>query len=185
MRPLATRHALLALAAALTMGVPGAARAQSAAAAEAATAEAVIYLVRHAETTGEAGGDPPLSAAGIARAAAWAATLADAGVTRVYTTPYRRTTSTAEAVAYDLGVQVETYDPRDPAALLATVKQGGRFLVVGHSNTVPALVEALGGAPGRPIREDEHDRLYVVVLGGGHATTALLRQPPMPAGGGR
>ena len=54
----------------------------------------------------------------------------------------------------------------------------GNHLVVGHSNTPPMLVEALGGAPGGPIGEDEYDRLYVVTLApDGPVHTALLRIP--------
>ena len=49
--------------------------------------------------------------------------------------------------------------------------------VVGHSNTVPGLVEYLGGTPGGPIDEKmEYDRLYVVHTGSGRpASTTLLR----------
>ncbi|MEX0893528.1 MAG: phosphoglycerate mutase family protein, partial [Gemmatimonadota bacterium] len=144
----------------------------------------VVYLVRHAETTDAAGGDAPLSAQGQARAALLARTLADAGVTRVFTTPYRRTTGTAEAVAAALALDVERYDPRSPGEMLAAVRGSGRSLVVGHSNTIPDLVAALGGTPGEPISEHEHDRLYVLVLHEGGTTTTLLRfgAPPTDSG---
>jgi len=51
----------------------------------------------------------------------------------------------------------------------------GRHLVLGHSNTTPQLVEALGGEPGAPIEEMEYDRLYIVTLMDGRTSTVLLR----------
>jgi hypothetical protein len=47
--------------------------------------------------------------------------------------------------------------------------------VLGHSNTTPDLVTALGGDPQGPIAEMEYDRLYVVTLTDEGASTVLLR----------
>jgi len=179
-RPLCRNSFILALAAVAVLGAPRDLQARQSAEPPAT----VVYLVRHAETTGAAGGDAPLSAEGQARAALLARTLADAGITRVFTTPYRRTTGTAAAVADALALDVERYDPRNPGEMLTAVRGTGRFLVVGHSNTVPDLVAALGGTPGEPISEHEHNRLYVLVLHEGGATTTLLRvgTPPTAVG---
>ena len=61
--------------------------------------------------------------------------------------------------------------------LADTIKaRGGRHLVVGHSNTTPAMVEILGGDSGSPIVEEyEYDRLYVVSITGNKVNTVLLR----------
>ena len=59
----------------------------------AAMAEHTIYLVRHAEKA--KGKDPVLTAQGKQRAENLAQMLQDAGVTRVYSTDYRRTQQTA------------------------------------------------------------------------------------------
>lgn len=142
-----------------------------------AAIEAVVFLVRHAETEPDGTRDPALSAAGRARAARLAGLLRDAGVDRVLTSPYARTRTTARAVAGD-DRPVAEYDPSDLPALAARLRrEGGRVLVVGHSNTTPELVRLLGGDPGPPIREDEHDRLYVLVPGGagGAGGTVVLR----------
>ena len=84
--------------------------------------------------------------------------------------------STAAPTATEVGVEVASYDPRDlpgfAAHLLATP---GRHLVVGHSNTTPEMVEALGGDPGSPIEEFEYDRIYVVVASDDGVETILLR----------
>lgn len=148
----------------------------------------VVWLVRHAERAddGPAGGDmvaparqedPTLSAAGRRRAQVLRTLLADVRLQRIVSTDYRRTRATADPVAAAHGIVVESYDPRDLPGLAARIRAaGGRWLVVGHSNTTPELVEALGGDPGPPIDEFEYDRLYQVVIAPGTTVeTTLLR----------
>lgn len=148
---------------------PAAARAQ-------APAAELIVLVRHAETTPDGTRDPALSGGGTERAARLATLLADAGIDRVHSSPYRRTRQTAGPVAAAGGREVEEYDPRalpDVAARL--LAEPGRHLVVGHSNTTPALVELLGGEPGPDIAEDEHGRIYFLFPAEGAVRTLVLR----------
>ena len=136
----------------------------------------VVYLVRHAERAEDGTNDPPVSQAGEERARLLARMLGDAGIERIHSTDYRRTRATAAPLADRLGLQVESYDPRDLRALAARLQtEGGRHLVVGHSNTTPDAVRALGGAPGDPIHESEYDRLYIVVVTGDGVTTELVR----------
>lgn len=129
-----------------------------------AGASATVYLVRHGETEGEGSGRA-LSAAGRARAEALAERLAGAGVEAIYTTDLRRTRETAAPLAARLGLAPRLYDPDDLAGFAAQLRRAtGTLLVVGHSNTTPELVALLGGEPGAPIAEDEHDRLYRLEL---------------------
>jgi broad specificity phosphatase PhoE len=136
----------------------------------------VVYLVRHAEKVDDSR-DPELSVPGHERAAELARLLADAGVSRVFSTDYVRTRDTAGPLAQALGVEVTLYDPSDLEAFANELRgMPGRHLVVGHSNTTPAMVAALGGEPGAPIDESEYDRIYVVVLDGDDTPkTVLLR----------
>lgn len=136
-----------------------------------AAAQQLVYLVRHAERAdGGAGSmtsetDPPLSKAGEARAARLAAMLADARVTAIYATEYRRTQDTAKPLAARLGLKVLSNPARDGDALIAKLKKDHAadvVLLVGHSNSIPALVKALGGQE-ITIRDDEYDNLFVVV----------------------
>lgn len=141
----------------------------------------IVFLVRHAEkTTGEGYGqarDPRLTKAGKERARTLARLLAPAGITAIHSTDYRRTRETAAPVAEALDLDVQLYDARMLESFAEELqKSPGRHLVVGHSNTTPALVNLLGGEPGEPIVEaDEYDRLYVLVIGT-DGSVATIRQ---------
>lgn len=136
----------------------------------------VVYLVRHAEKVDDSR-DPPLSSAGEVRAARLAEMLAEAGIERIHSTDLRRTRDTATPLADTLGITVELYDPFALSDLAARLRaEGGVHLVVGHSNTTPEMVTALGGDPVSPIDELEYDRLYVVrVAPDGSVDSALRR----------
>jgi phosphohistidine phosphatase SixA len=136
----------------------------------------IIYLVRHAETVPDGTRDPVLSEDGQARARWLAVILSHARLDAVYTTDYHRTANTAQPAAAANQVEPTVYDPSDLSGLAWELKaQGGRALVVGHSNTTPALVAALGGDGGPPIRPAEYDRLYTVVIRGDSVRTVMLR----------
>ncbi len=178
----------IAFAVALAVGC-GAATAAPLAAQE-ADPGAVVWLVRHAERADDGmhdQPDPELSAAGQARARELARLLSEAGITSIHSTPYRRTQQTAQPLAEALGLTVNAYDPRagqEMEAWLDALRRAGRHLVVGHSNTTPAMVEALGGDAGPPIDADEYDRIYVLhIAGSGRVTSTLLRFGASAPGG--
>lgn len=138
-----------------------------------------FFVLRHADDLDE-GRDPVLSEAGEARARELADLLEPAQIGYILSSDYHRTRDTVAPLAALLGLPVEIYDPRELPALVEVLRErGGTGLVVGHSNTTPALVELLGGDPGAPIAETEFDRLYVVVTDfSGAATTIRLRYGP-------
>lgn len=130
-----------------------------------------VYLVRHAEKGTEPANDPPLSAPGQARARALAVALADAGVRSILTTQLLRTRETARPLAEKLGLMGKVVGVSGAAkahavAVAAAVKAqpAGAVLVVGHSNTVPLIVEALGGPAMPMICDSQYANLYVVQL---------------------
>lgn len=75
-----------------------------------------IHLVRSARTALSAEGrftgrlDPPLDGEGLTQARAAARSLADAGVSAVFTSPLRRAAQTADAIARWVGVRLEVVD---------------------------------------------------------------------------
>jgi phosphohistidine phosphatase SixA len=129
-----------------------------------ATAESTLFVVRHAEKA-DATKDPGLSEAGRARAKALAQMLRDANITAIYATEFKRTQQTAAPLAKALGVALTTLPASDTAALAAKLRAlPGNALVVGHSNTIPDLIKALGISEAINIAENDYDNLFAVVL---------------------
>ena len=138
------------------------------------SAHTTVLITRHAETAD--GEDPALSPAGVARAQALAHLLSEAGVDAIYVTQYRRTRETGAPLAETLGLAVREVEARAVAQLARRVRdehRGEVVLVVGHSNTVPAMVEALGAPPVEPIGEDEYGALFLVTIDGGGSTSVM------------
>ncbi len=136
---------------------------------------ATITLVRHAETNDE-DRSRPLSPAGEERAQILAWVTAEMQVDRIFTTDLLRTRGTAQPTADARGIELEVYDPRDLGGFAEMLLGlGENVLVSGHSNTTPALAEALGGEPGEPIAEaTEHDRLYLLTVCDGTTVSSLF-----------
>ena len=144
--------------------------------AKAATAPTIIYLSRHAEKV-IGPDDPDLTPQGQARARQIAATLRSAGIAHVFSTKAKRAMQTAQPLAGQLGLTVQTYDAAQAAKFVQEIKKlPGAMLVIGHSNTVPPLVQLLGGEPGPEIDEQtEFDRLYQLIIApDGSVTTVRL-----------
>lgn len=141
-----------------------------------------MILVRHAEKASAPREDPGLSAAGQARAQALAQVLADRGIAAVLTSPLRRTRETAAPVAEAAGVQpraigFEGGTAAHVAAVVAAVREqpAGAVLVVGHSNTVPAILAALGGPTLADFCETSHSHLLQLYLASDDGRARLLR----------
>jgi broad specificity phosphatase PhoE len=138
-----------------------------------AQSSTVVIVVRHAEKATDDPRDPTLSDAGQTRAQALAKALEHAGLDAAYSTQYRRTRQTAEpsANAAGLRVQVRPIDGGNAATYAADLARdlralpaGSTALVVGHSNTVPDLVEAISGQAAADMPETEYDRYTVIIL---------------------
>jgi phosphohistidine phosphatase SixA len=128
-----------------------------------ATAQKAVLLVRHAEKVDESK-DPPLSAAGKARARSLARHLRTAGVTAIFVTQYKRTASTAAPLAAVASVKAVVIDADDRQALVDRIrKEKGVVLVVGHSDTVPEILRLMGHPEPVTIARTEYDSLFVLV----------------------
>jgi phosphohistidine phosphatase SixA len=131
---------------------------------EAASTGTTFVIVRHAEKATDDPRDPSLTPAGEARAERLAQMLADAPLTAVYATAFRRTRLTAEPAARLHGLPVTTYEakqpPADTASELRARHTHGNVLVVAHSNTAPGLAAALCDCDVEPLTESEYGRYY-------------------------
>lgn len=135
-------------------------------------ATTTIIFVRHAEKADAPADDPGLSPAGLRRAAELARQLVDAdvirGVDAIYSTPFKRTRETAQAVADALDLPINTYDADDTEPILESIlknHKGQIILVVAHSDTLPVLIANLGASKRvPPIAEDEYDNIYIISI---------------------
>jgi broad specificity phosphatase PhoE len=164
---------ILSVLLALGLLLPAVAHAQS----------ATIVLVRHAEKVDEST-DPPLSEAGTRRAQALATALSNADVRGIYITQYQRTRATALPLAAATQLEpvvVDAISGNAPAHAERVAERiradapGGTVLVVGHSNTVPAIIAALGGPDVGSIGDDDYHDFFVLQLDGKSARLIRAR----------
>jgi len=131
----------------------------------AARPQMTIFVVRHAEKA-DASENASLSEIGRARAESLAMTLKDSNIAAIYATEFKRTQETAASLARALGLEVTIVPASQTESLAAKLKMtNGNTLVVGHGNTIPGLLKALGIAKPVTINDADYDNLYVVVLG--------------------
>ena len=131
-----------------------------------------VIVVRHAEKAAAPANDPVLTPVGEQRARDLAASLAHAGVGTIITTQFQRTQSTAKPLAdtakLTITVVAAASDTKAHAEAVAAKARaaavGSVVLIVGHSNTVPAIIAALGGPTLPAICDAEHANLFVLAF---------------------
>lgn len=129
-----------------------------------------LYLVRHFEKQSQQQ-DPELTEEGLKRAQSLVNLLANKDIAVVYSTSYRRTQQTASPSAQALGLDITSYSPSDLPAFAQQLKRNKQnALVVGHSNTTPALISHLGGKA-KKIAEYEYGELFVLIMLDGKVVT--------------
>ena len=132
-----------------------------------------IYVMRHLHTPAGVS-DPDLTAEGVKYAAAVNDWFLRDPPNAIYVSSTKRAQQTAAPLAARLKITPKIYDPRDTPGLIASVSaETGTVLIVGHSNTVPDIVEKLGGErPGDLTHEDFGDIWHVA---GPAKTTTRVR----------
>jgi len=134
--------------------------------AAAADATPVIFIVRHAEKASGGGKDPELSVEGQKRADALANILKDSQITAVFVTEFKRTQETAAPTARAAHVRPTMIPANDIGVLIEKLRAlNGNALVVGHGNTIPDLLKALGIATPVSISEDDYAEIFAVLAG--------------------
>jgi broad specificity phosphatase PhoE len=133
----------------------------------------VVIVIRHAEKASDQGSDPELTDKGTRRAQALIEAVGDAAVSAIYSSQFKRTQDTVAPLAEHHGVPITTMEvsgaslktyPQQLADDLLQNHRGETVVVVNHSNTVPLIVGALGGAAVPPITEEEYDDFFIVII---------------------
>ena len=140
-----------------------------------------VILIRHADRTRSATDQdpgPPLNTKGKARAQELIHVLGTSGIVAIYHSHFTRAKQTASPLAAHLsGITKKQLDdaPEIQNNILAN-HAGKAVLVIGHSDTVPALITLLAGGEMSDINDDEFDNLFIVtVLGPGKASVTHLK----------
>ncbi len=146
----------------------------------------LVVVVRHGEKAPAPPNDPVLSVAGMARAAALDSAVHDLSVTDVVVSQLQRTRLTASVFIARAnpavhvvpigaaGVASHVQALADTVRAITRTAGRGGVLVVGHSNTVTRIVEALGG-PAAPELCDSQYSQYFLLRGRPGASVALTR----------
>lgn len=117
--------------------------------------------------------NPPLSTAGETRATTLAHVGEDTGIQAIYASCFCRTQQTVQPIATNLGLTTNfvsqhaadgSGDVTNLISQITSNNTGQKVLVAGHTNTVPMIIEQLGGGTIDPIVETEFDNLYVVTI---------------------
>jgi broad specificity phosphatase PhoE len=133
-------------------------------------AEKLVILVRHAQKERAEGADPSLSATGQRQAEALEETLKRTPLSLLIASQFKRTIQTLSpiATAREMEINIVPADREIEAHLAAIVQRvkdtRGNVLIAGHSNTVPLIIQALGGPEIATIREEEYGGLYLLSL---------------------
>lgn len=146
-------------------------------------AEVTVYVVRHAEKQVRADAppaeaeDPPLSPAGQTRAMGLVKDLPVRDLDAIYVTKTKRSHDTASAVIALTGIEPIFYPPRDVDGLVERIQKrhGEQVLVVGHSNTIPLLLQGLGVTEPIQIPDEQYGDLWVVTVSASGTTLETRR----------
>ncbi len=135
-----------------------------------------FIVVRHAEKV-DSSTDPDLSKAGFERADRLAAVLQYMQIDGLHSTPFKRTRQTLGTLSEKHGLTVHEYDPRNPNSVLDALKAnyGKTYVIAGHSNTAPNIVNYLTGNNDYADLEDHvYDHLWIVHCFANGTTKSVL-----------
>lgn len=132
-----------------------------------------IILIRHAEKETSDSvdqNDPPLSTDGKLRAERIVKRIGNFRPGAIFSTNYKRTRQSVEPLAAKRGKTVQIYDAAKPKELINAIMSSRtkRFVVVGHSNTIPPLANLLTGKDlFKNLQDVEYSVIWVVRMRNG------------------
>jgi phosphohistidine phosphatase SixA len=125
-----------------------------------------VFLVRHADKILDDSPNPSLSGDGVIRAAKLDSLLRDVELAGVFASSTNRAMETAKPVADRHGLTIYNYDPEKPGPVFPMIfefEKGKKFLVIGHSNTMPEFIhEMVGDTTEYKINEKVYDDFFVL-----------------------
>ncbi len=127
------------------------------------------YFIRHAEKdrSDPSEKNPHLKEEGSKRSENWSHILGNVKFDAIYSTNYYRTIETAKPTADKNKLDISIYNERSSNYVDKFLKdtKGKTVLVVGHSNTTPAFVNAvLGKNKYENIDDNNNGNLYIVTI---------------------
>ncbi len=123
-----------------------------------------LYFVRHAEKRNNTD-TTSLSPLGQERAKALSELLIKASIDSIYATKYIRTQQTAQPLAHAIHKPIIIYnlDSLSEFSQKLVNQKGKNILVIGHSNTVPRMIQLLTGERVE-IQDNDFDNLFIVSI---------------------
>jgi phosphohistidine phosphatase SixA len=137
-----------------------------------------VILTRHGDRDpNSANPDPHLNAAGKARAKTLIHVVGQAGIKAIYRSHFVRAVETAKPLAAHLELSPIVMDEALQIKNdILSNRAGQTVLVIGHSDTVPDIINRLGAGSVPVIDDSEFDNLFVVtVFGQGRASVTRLK----------
>src|SRR4029453_4636304 len=136
-------------------------------------------LIRHGERNAPtpANPDPHLNAAGKARAKKLIHVVGQSGIKAIYRSHFVRAKETAHPLASHFAVSgIEMDEALQTKNDILSNHTGQTVLVIGHSDTVPDIINRLGAGNLPVINDSEFDNLFVVkIFGPGRASMTRLK----------
>lgn len=132
-----------------------------------------VLVIRHAERANDA-----LTPEGEKRAETLARLLRKKDVSAIFSTKTNRAIETVNNTAERLGIPIQYYNYTSTEGIANLIKSeyvGKVVLVVGHSDTVPPIIEALGVSSAPPIANEFNNLFIVTIRHDGVATLTHLK----------
>jgi broad specificity phosphatase PhoE len=138
-----------------------------------------VILIRHGERNAPtpSNPDPHLDAAGKARAKSLIHVFGQSGIKAIYRSHFARAKETAQPLATHLGLAaIEMDEALQIRNDILSNHTGQTVLVIGHSDTVPDVINGLVAGNLPIINDSEFDNMFVVkIFGQGRASMTRLK----------
>jgi len=133
------------------------------------------YFIRHAEKA-DSSKNPDLSEKGLERAQEWKALFSEINFDAVYSTDFNRTLQTIQPIVEGNNQLLKIYNPKMiDVELFKKETHGKTILIVGHSNTVPNMVnQIIKENKYVDIAENQFGNLYIITLFENQTQSQLL-----------